>query len=99
MTDPSDPDFKEDVNSDASSPELDQISQPESQDGNWMRFAGMGIELASYTLSIAGVGYLIDQSRGHVRPVCTALGTLIGFSFGMFRFIQRVSNKERIDGK
>jgi len=57
----------------------------------WMTYAGMGMELASYTLALTALGYAIDQMRGHETPFGTAFGTLIGFSFGMFRFIQRAS--------
>jgi F0F1-type ATP synthase assembly protein I len=56
-----------------------------------MKFAGLGMELASYALGLAAVGYAIDFQRGHDKPYGAAAGTLLGFSFGMFRFIQRVS--------
>ena len=81
-TDPSNGDTDDDLG----------LSQPHAAPKTWMRFAGLGIELASYTLALAAIGYAVDTSRGHAKPICTALGTLIGFSFGMFRFIQRVSN-------
>jgi hypothetical protein len=55
----------------------------------WLRMAGMGIELASITLGLAGLGFWIDSQRGHVTPYATALGALVGFSYGMFRFIQK----------
>ena len=61
----------------------------------WMRFAGLGMELAGYTVALMGIGYAIDTNRGHVKPLCTAIGTLIGFSFGMFRFIQQASKANR----
>lgn len=65
--------------------------KPVKESKAWMRFAGLGMELASYTVALMAIGYAIDSSRGHVKPLCTAFGTLIGFSFGMFRFIQRAS--------
>ncbi|QDT13242.1 Putative F0F1-ATPase subunit (ATPase_gene1) [Planctomycetes bacterium K23_9] len=57
----------------------------------WMKFAGLGMELASYSLGLAAIGYVIDLQRGHDKPYGAAAGTLVGFAFGMFRFIQRVS--------
>lgn len=53
-----------------------------------LRFAGLGMELASYTLVIAGFGYWIDSARQHAKPYATAIGALIGFTLGMFRVIQ-----------
>ena len=58
-----------------------------------MRMAGLGTELASYTLAMAGIGFAIDQYRGHTKTYATALGTLIGFSYGMYRFILRVRSR------
>ena len=58
----------------------------------WMKFAGMGIELASFTLGLAGIGYLIDSRRGHATPYAFAFGALIGFGYGMFRFIQKATS-------
>lgn len=60
----------------------------------WMKFAGLGMELASYSLGAAGVGYAVDLQRGHGKPYGAAVGTLIGFGFGMVRFIQRVSRQQ-----
>jgi F0F1-type ATP synthase assembly protein I len=61
----------------------------------WMKFAGLGMELASYALGLAAIGYAIDFQQGHDKPYGAAAGTLIGFSFGMFRFIQRVSRPSK----
>jgi F0F1-type ATP synthase assembly protein I len=55
-----------------------------------LRFAGLGTELATYTLVCAGIGYLIDSARGHEKSYVTAFGTLIGFTLGMVRFIREV---------
>ncbi len=52
-----------------------------------MRFAGMGLELATFTLVMAGLGYWIDSYRQHETPYGLAVGTLIGFVMGMTRFI------------
>lgn len=67
--------------------------QADRPDGSkqWMRFAGLGMELAGYTLGTAGLGFLFDKYRGNVTPYATALGALIGFTFGMYRFIRQAS--------
>lgn len=57
----------------------------------WMRFAGMGLELASYTLGLCAIGYAADWYFGLDPQVATAAGTLIGFAFGMYRFIQQAN--------
>ncbi|NND99037.1 MAG: AtpZ/AtpI family protein [Pirellulaceae bacterium] len=62
-----------------------------SDSSRWMKFAGLGIELSSITLGCAGIGYLVDHLYGNPKPFGAALGTLIGFTFGMYRFIRRVS--------
>lgn len=54
-----------------------------------MKFAGMGMELAGSTLGLAAIGYLVDRYRGNADGYGIAAGTLIGFAFGMFRFIQK----------
>lgn len=57
----------------------------------WMKVAGLGIELAGTTLGVTAIGVGIDWYTGSQRPIGTAIGALLGFSFGMFRFIQRAS--------
>ncbi|TWU37704.1 hypothetical protein Q31b_44930 [Novipirellula aureliae] len=54
---------------------------------NWVRFAGMGIELAGTTLLFTAVGYWIDDWRDADRPFVTAGAMLVGFSLAMTRFI------------
>ena len=49
------------------------------------------MELASYTIAAAGLGFLFDKHRGHVTPYATAFGALVGFTFGMYRFIRQAS--------
>ena len=49
--------------------------------------AGMGFELAGTTIASAGIGYLADRYFGGERSIGFALGGLIGFGLGMFRFI------------
>ncbi len=55
---------------------------------NAFRFVGLGSELATYTLVLAGFGYWIDSARQHTKPYATAIGALIGFTLGMIRVIQ-----------
>lgn len=70
-------------------------SHPTPRIGNRLiihRFMGLGFELASYTLILAGVGYWIDSTRQHAKPYATACGALIGFTLGMIRLI-RIARK------
>ncbi len=53
------------------------------------RFAGLGIELATSTLLFAGIGYFVDWLLELEKSYGTAAGTLVGFTIGMFRFIQQ----------
>ncbi len=55
----------------------------------WLRFAGLGIELATSTLLFAGIGYLVDWMLALPKSYATAAGTLVGFTIGMIRFIQQ----------
>jgi len=66
-------------------------SQSSKGSKSWMRFAGLGMELAGYTLSIAAVGFFFDKHRGHATPYATAFGALVGFAYGMYRFIRQAS--------
>ncbi|MGB0595710.1 MAG: AtpZ/AtpI family protein [Rubripirellula sp.] len=54
------------------------------------RYAALGTELAAYTLVFAGVGFAVDKARGNQKYYATAFCTLIGFAFGMFRFVSEV---------
>ncbi len=54
----------------------------------WMKFASAGIELAGTTLGVAAIGYALDRYLQSQRPIGTAVGLLVGFAFGMFRFIR-----------
>jgi len=69
------------------------ISEPpqppteKNANGNWVRFAGMGIELAGTTLLFTAVGYWVDAWREAERPFVTAAAMLVGFSLAMTRFI------------
>ncbi len=74
-------------------PDPPQSSDPNQTDASraqpWLKFAGLGMELAGSTLGLAAIGYLIDRYRGKDDGYGVAAGALIGFSFGMFRLIQK----------
>lgn len=77
---------------------LTEVDPDRQKSGNpteksWMRMAGLGIELASITLGLAGLGYFVDSRQGYTTPYVTAAGALIGFTYGMFRFIQKATSK------
>lgn len=57
-----------------------------------MQFAAMGIELAGMTIACMGIGYLVDWYLEAETLYGSATGALIGFSFAMFRFIQKATS-------
>lgn len=57
------------------------------------RFVGLGMELAGFTLVLAGLGYWVDSNLHLAKPFATALGALIGFTVGMVRFIQQANKR------
>ncbi|WP_182867258.1 AtpZ/AtpI family protein [Stieleria mannarensis] len=64
----------------------------------WIRLAGAGLELAFITIVFGAIGAAIDRQMQAARPVCSAIGGLLGFTFGMIRFIRlatSVSNLQR----
>ena len=75
------------VGTDSSSEDVTSNRGQPRQKATWMRFAGLGMELSASTLAPAAIGYFIDIRREHETLYATALGGLIGFSFGMYRFI------------
>ena len=70
-------------------------SSPDSKPSNWMKHAGLGIELAGTTIGVGLIGYAIDWKMQNVTPYATALAAMVGFSFAMFRFIQNVTRENR----
>lgn len=58
-----------------------------------MKLAGLGMELAGSTLGLAAIGYLVDRYRGKTDGYGIAAGALVGFAFGLYRFI-RVAMRE-----
>jgi thiol:disulfide interchange protein len=63
-----------------------------SNNAAWMKVAGLGIELAGTTLGMTAIGIGIDWTLQSPRPIATAIAALVGFAFGMFRFIQRANH-------
>jgi len=59
----------------------------------WLRFVGLGMELATFTLVLTGIGYWIDSARQHQTPYAAAAGALIGFVLGMIRFIVQATKR------
>ena len=54
---------------------------------DWLRFVGAGFELAAITLLFVSIGIGFDKWHGNARHLGTALGSMLGFSLGMVRFI------------
>lgn len=54
---------------------------------DWLRFVGAGFELAGITLLFVLIGVGFDKWHGNARHLGTALGSMLGFSLGMVRFI------------
>jgi hypothetical protein len=68
----------------------------EREQAPWLRLTGSGLELAGSALGLGGIGYILDHWLGLDRPICTAVGAVVGFAFGMFRFIQLATSTSRI---
>ncbi|WP_372725416.1 AtpZ/AtpI family protein [Novipirellula sp.] len=60
----------------------------------WLRFVGLGMELAGITLLFAGIGYWIDAWRNHDQMYATALSTMLGFGLAMTRFVVKASSTQ-----
>ncbi|MCG8652074.1 MAG: AtpZ/AtpI family protein, partial [Pirellulales bacterium] len=74
--------------SDKSQQETDRPATPRSQKP-WGKLAGLGMELAGSTLGLGAVGYLVDWYWNTPNSLGVAIGALLGFALGMFRFIQK----------
>ncbi len=64
----------------------------------WIRLSGAGLELAFITIVFGAIGAAIDRHLQSARPTCSAIGGLLGFTFGMIRFIRlatSISNLQR----
>ncbi len=56
-----------------------------------MKHAALGMGLAGTTLGMAAIGYAVDRYFQVETLYATAMATLVGFAFAMFRFIQHVT--------
>ncbi len=65
----------------------------------WMKFAGLGMELAGSTLGLAAIGYLVDRYRGKDDGYGIAVGVLVGFAFGMYRLVGKAMQEVRNQSK
>jgi len=53
-----------------------------------LRFAGAGMELGGSAIACAAIGYAIDRYFQNETMIATALGAILGFAGGLFRFIK-----------
>ncbi len=73
----------------------DPDSPPENEPApKWVRFTGIGFELAGITLLFLVLGYWIDAVWMPGKHFATAVGTLVGFSLAMTRFIIQVKKNQ-----
>jgi len=68
---------------------------PRLLDSEAMRFAGAGLELGGSAILFAAIGYAIDAQMGNVTLVATALGAVLGFTAGMYRFVRLAMQSNR----
>jgi hypothetical protein len=52
------------------------------------RFAGAGMELGGSAILCAAIGYALDRYLDNTTLIATALGAVIGFAAGLYRFIR-----------
>ncbi len=62
------------------------------------RFAGAGMELGGSSIVLAAIGYAVDQYFENTTLVATALGAVIGFAAGLYRFIRLAMAANRPTG-
>lgn len=53
-----------------------------------LRFVGAGMELGGSAIACAAIGYSIDHYFQNDTKIATALGAILGFAGGLFRFIR-----------
>jgi F0F1-type ATP synthase assembly protein I len=53
----------------------------------WVRYSGVGLELAGATAGLALIGYWVDGRFG-TRPWGTLIGVIIGIVGGLFNLIK-----------
>lgn len=62
------------------------------------RFAGAGMELGGSSLVFAAIGYGVDHYFGNTTLIATALGAVLGFAAGLYRFIRLAMAANRSAG-
>ena len=63
------------------------------------RFAGAGMELGGSSLVFAAIGYAVDHYFGNTTLIATALGAVLGFAVGLYRFIRLAMAANRSAGR
>ena len=53
-----------------------------------LRFVGAGMELGGSAIACAAIGYAIDHYFQNDTKIATALGAILGFAGGLYRFIR-----------
>jgi F0F1-type ATP synthase assembly protein I len=69
--------------------------------GNWVRFAGAGLELAAATGGMCAIGYLLDRKLG-TTPWCLLVCAILGIVGGLYNlvrvYLQEVLRQRPRDG-
>ena len=60
---------------------------PERRFPGWVRYSGIGLELAGATAGLALVGYWVDGRFG-TRPWGTVIGVVIGIVGGLYNLVR-----------
>src|SRR5262249_19342348 len=60
---------------------------PADRNTSWVRYVGMGAELAGAVAGFTLLGYWIDAVR-HTSPTYTAIGAVLGIIGGMYNFFR-----------
>ena len=66
----------------------------DSDDANWGRYAGVGLEVAVGVGLGAAIGYWLDK-RFDTRPWCLVCGSMLGLAGGMYLLIKEVMKLNR----
>jgi F0F1-type ATP synthase assembly protein I len=68
--------------------EQPHLSSSLKGDATMWRFAGAGMELGGSAILFAAIGYAVDRYLENTTLVATALGAVLGFAGGLYRFIR-----------
>ena len=67
-------------------------------DAAMWRFAGAGMELGGSAILVAAIGYAVDRYFENTTLIATALGAVLGFAAGLYRFIRMAMAANRSSG-